>query len=53
MASLNKVMLIGNLGKDPEVRATQQGKEIVTLTVATSESWKDKNTGEKKEKKDG
>lgn len=50
MASLNKVMLIGNLGKDPEVRATQAGKEIASLTVATSESWKDKNTGEKKEK---
>lgn len=50
MASLNKVMLIGNLGKDPEIRHTQDGKAIVNLTVATSESWKDKNTGEKKEK---
>ena len=50
MASLNKVMLIGNLGKDPEVRHTQDGKAIVNLTVATSESWKDKATGEKKEK---
>lgn len=50
MASLNKVMLIGNLGKDPEVRHTQDGKAIVNLTLATSESWKDKATGEKKEK---
>lgn len=50
MASLNKVMLIGNLGKDPEVRHTQDGKAIVNLTVATSETWKDKSTGEKKEK---
>ena len=50
MASLNKVQLIGNLGTDPEVRHTQDGKAIVNLTVATSESWKDKATGEKKEK---
>lgn len=50
MASLNKVMLIGNLGKDPEIRAMQSGSEIANLTVATAESWKDKNTGEKKEK---
>ena len=50
MASLNKVMLIGNLGKDPEVRHTQDGRAIVNLTLATSESWKDKATGEKKEK---
>ena len=50
MASLNTVMLIGNLGKDPEVRHTQDGKAIVNLTLATSESWKDKATGEKKEK---
>lgn len=50
MASLNKVMLIGNLGKEPEVRHTQDGKAIVNLTLATSESWKDKATGEKKEK---
>ena len=50
MASLNKVQLIGNLGKDPEVRHTQDGKAIVNLTLATSESWKDKATGEKKEK---
>ncbi len=48
--SLNKVMLIGNLGKDPEVRYTASGDAVVNLTLATSESWKDKNTGEKKEK---
>jgi single-strand DNA-binding protein len=50
MASLNKVQIIGNLGKDPEVRHTNDGRAIVNLTVATSENWKDKNTGEKKEK---
>ena len=50
MASLNKVMLIGNLGKDPEIRHTQDGKAIVNITLATSESWKDKATGERKEK---
>lgn len=49
-ASLNKVMLIGNLGKDPESRNTQSGSLIVNLTVATSETWKDKQSGEKKEK---
>jgi len=48
--SINKVILIGNLGKDPEVRATQDGREICNLTIATGESWKDKNTGERKEK---
>jgi single-strand DNA-binding protein len=47
--SLNKVTLIGNLGKDPEVRSTQNGNKVCNLTVATSESWKDKSTGEKKE----
>jgi single-strand DNA-binding protein len=50
MASLNKVLLIGNLGKDPEVRHTQDGKPIVNLTLATSESWRDKSSGERKEK---
>ena len=50
MASLNKVQIIGNLGKDPEVRHTNDGRDIVNLTVATSENWKDKATGEKKEK---
>ena len=49
-ASLNKVILIGNLGRDPEIRNTNDGKEIANLTIATSESWKDKMTGEKKEK---
>ncbi len=48
--SLNKVMLIGNLGKDPEIRTTQDGKDIATLTLATSESWKDKSTGERRER---
>lgn len=48
--SLNRVTLIGNLGKDPEIRSTQDGREIANLTLATSESWKDKNSGERKEK---
>jgi single-strand DNA-binding protein len=50
MASLNKVTLIGNLGKAPEIRKTQSGKPIASFSIATSESWKDKQTGEKKEK---
>ena len=48
--SLNKVMIIGNLGKDPEVRATQGGGKVATLTVATSESWTSKATGQREEK---
>jgi len=48
--SVNKVILVGNLGRDPEVRHTQDGKPVVTLNLATSENWKDKNTGERKEK---
>ncbi|MHA1597601.1 MAG: single-stranded DNA-binding protein [Alphaproteobacteria bacterium] len=48
--SLNKVMLIGNLGRDPEVRFAQDGKKIVNLSLATSEQWKDKNSGERREK---
>ena len=48
--SVNKVILVGNLGKDPEIRSTQDGREIASLSVATSESWKDKSTGERKEK---
>lgn len=48
--SLNKVALIGNLGRDPEFRSTNEGKEIATFTMATSDSWKDRLTGEKKEK---
>lgn len=50
MGSVNKVIIVGNLGKDPEIRATQDGREIASLTVATSESWKDKSSGERKEK---
>jgi single-strand DNA-binding protein len=46
---INKVILIGNLGKDPETHTTQSGAVICNLVVATSESWKDKNTGETKE----
>ena len=48
--SLNKVMLIGNLGRDPEIRRTQDGRAIANFSIATSESWRDKNTGERKEK---
>lgn len=48
--SLNRVSLIGNLGKDPEIRHTQAGKAIANLTVATSETWKDRTTSERKEK---
>lgn len=50
MSSLNKVQLIGNLGRDPEVRSFQSGDKVCNLSVATSESWKDKATGERKEK---
>ena len=49
MASLNKVQLIGNLGHDPEVRHTPSGRPVATLSIATSERWKDKETGEPKE----
>lgn len=49
MASVNKVILIGNLGADPEVRYSQNGNAICNLRLATTESWKDKATGEKKE----
>lgn len=48
--SVNKVILIGNLGADPEVRHTQDGRPIVNLRIATSDSWRDKNTGERREK---
>lgn len=48
--SLNKVLLIGNLGKDPEIRSTHDGREVANLVVATNESWTDKNSGERKEK---
>lgn len=48
--SINKVILVGNLGNDPEVRAMQSGDKVVNLSIATSESWKDKATGERKER---
>lgn len=48
--SLNKVMIIGNLGRDPESRSFQNGGRVVNLNVAVSESWKDRNTGERKER---
>ena len=48
--SVNKVILVGNLGRDPEVRQSQAGAKIVNFSIATSESWKDKNTGERREK---
>ena len=50
MANVNKVILIGNLGADPEVKSFQNGGKICNLRVATSENWKDKNTGERKER---
>lgn len=50
MSSLNKVTLIGRVGKDPEIRKTKDGKKIASFSVATSDTWKDKNTGEKREK---
>lgn len=48
--SVNKVILIGNLGRDPEIRATQDGREIANLSIATAESWRDKQSGERKER---
>jgi single-strand DNA-binding protein len=48
--SVNKVTLVGNLGKDPEVRKMQSGDSVVSFSLATSESWRDKNSGERKEK---
>jgi single-strand DNA-binding protein len=50
MASLNKVQLIGHLGRDPEVRALGDGGKVANLSIATSESWKDKSSGERKER---
>ena len=50
MGGLNKVMIIGRLGKDPEMRYTADGVAIANFSIATSEDWKDKNTGEKREK---
>jgi single-strand DNA-binding protein len=48
--SVNKVILVGNLGADPEIRRTQDGRPIANLSVATSETWRDRNSGERKEK---
>ncbi len=48
--SVNKVILVGNLGRDPEVRFSQNGGKIVNMSIATSENWKDKQSGERKEK---
>ncbi|MBI1418001.1 MAG: single-stranded DNA-binding protein [Limimaricola sp.] len=50
MAGVNKVILLGNLGRDPEVRTFQNGGKVVNLRVATSDTWKDRNTGERKER---
>ncbi|KAB2857284.1 MAG: single-stranded DNA-binding protein, partial [Bauldia sp.] len=48
--SVNKVILVGNLGRDPDVRQMSNGNKVVSFSVATSESWRDKNTGERQEK---
>ena len=48
--SVNKVILVGNLGRDPEIRSTQDGVRIANLSLATSETWRDKNTGERRER---
>ena len=48
--SVNKVILIGNLGRDPEIRSTQDGTRIANLSLATSETWRDRNSGERKER---
>lgn len=48
--SVNKVILVGNLGKDPDIRRTQDGRPIANFSIATSESWRDKNSGERREK---
>lgn len=50
MASVNKVILVGHLGKDPEIKYMQNGDAVVALNIATSETWKDKSSGDKKEK---
>ena len=50
MSSLNKVMLIGNVGKDPEIRTMNSGGKVANISIATSEKWTDKHTGEKREK---
>ena len=48
--SVNKVILVGNLGRDPESRSFQNGGKVVELRIATSETWKDRNSGERKER---
>lgn len=48
--SVNKAILVGNLGRDPEIRHTQDGKTVANLSIATSETWRDKNSGERKER---
>lgn len=50
MSSVNKAIIVGNCGKDPEIRAMQDGREVANLTIATSERWKDKQTGEQRER---
>lgn len=50
MSSVNKVILIGNLGRDPEIRTTQDGTRVANLSIATSETWRDKGSGERREK---
>lgn len=50
MSSVNKVILVGNLGSDPEIRSMQNGSKVANLRIATSESWKDKSSGERKER---
>ena len=50
MASVNKVILIGNLGNDPDMRYMPNGEPVANISIATSETWNDKNTGEKREK---
>src|SRR5689334_14292487 len=50
MSGVNKVILVGNLGKDPEIRSMQNGGRVASFTLATSEAWKDKGTGERKER---
>lgn len=50
MASLNEVQLIGNLGADPEIRSLQNGGKVANIRIATSETWRDRNTGERREK---
>ena len=51
--SINKVILLGRLGADPEIRVSQDGKKIARFSLATSESWKDKSTNEKKKRQNG